>query len=49
MSMDLADQISACKRRISIVRAYIEKSKAAGKTLSDVERQLALETEFHAR
>jgi len=46
MSLDVVYQIDACKRRMEIVRALIEKAKAEGKTPTEEERQIWLETEL---
>ena len=44
--MDLPGQIAACKSRIGVVRAFIEKMNATGKKSIEAERHLALEAEL---
>jgi len=44
--MDLPGQISACKRRIELVRAFIETTTAVGNKSIEAEDQLALEIQL---
>jgi len=44
--MDLPGQISACKRRIELVRAFIETTTAVGNKSIEAEAQLALEIQL---
>jgi hypothetical protein len=46
MIENLNGEIDACKRRMSVVRAFIDKAKAAGKASIESEQQLELETEL---
>lgn len=46
MSMDLPEQISACKSRIEVLRAFSEKTNAAGNKSVEIEHQLALEVQL---
>ena len=44
--MDLPGQISACNRRIEVVRAFLDETNAAGNKSIEAERQIALEAEL---
>jgi len=46
MSVDLPQQIDACKRRMRIVAASIEAAKAKGEASTEEERQIMLEAEL---
>ncbi|MFZ0851389.1 MAG: hypothetical protein WAO08_19535 [Hyphomicrobiaceae bacterium] len=49
MIENLNQEIDACKRRMSVVRAFIAKTKAAGNASTESELQLELETELLRR
>jgi hypothetical protein len=43
VSLEVRQHIANCKRRIEIVRAFVEKASAEGHPSADAERQLILE------